>query len=183
MNAIQIVLLSIVSLAAVYVLLRIVVALDEYLKVRGKMLVTCPETKKAAAVEVAAGRAATQALVGTPHLRLRECSRWPERRNCGQQCLSQIEAAPEECLVWNIVGRWYEDKTCVYCHKPFGHLEWHDHRPALMNADHKTVQWHQVAVEKLPEVLTTHWPVCWKCHVAETFRREHPELVVDRPRH
>jgi hypothetical protein len=26
-----------------------------------------------------------------PHLRLSECSRWPERQGCGQECLSQIE--------------------------------------------------------------------------------------------
>ena len=36
-------------------------------------------------------------------------------------------------------------------------------------------------LEKLQEVLATHWPVCWNCHVAETFRREHPELVAHRP--
>ena len=29
--------------------------------------------------------------------------------------------------------------------------------------------------------MGTHLPVCWNCHIAESFRREHPELVVDRP--
>jgi hypothetical protein len=24
-------------------------------------------------------------------------------------------------------------------------------------------------------------PVCWSCHIAESFRRTHPELIVDRP--
>jgi len=38
-----------------------------------------------------------------------------------------------------------------------------------------------IPAEKLQEVLRTDWPVCWNCHVAETFRREHPELVVNRP--
>ena len=23
-------------------------------------------------------------------------------------------------------------------------------------------------------------PVCWNCHIAESFRREHPDLVTDR---
>jgi hypothetical protein len=26
-------------------------------------------------------------------------------------------------------------------------------------------------------------PVCWNCHIAQTFRRVHPELVVVRPPH
>jgi hypothetical protein len=30
-------------------------------------------------------------------------------------------------------------------------------------------------------VLATHVPVCWDCRVAKTFRREHPELLTDRP--
>jgi hypothetical protein len=32
----------------------------------------------------------------------------------------------------------------------------------------------------LLDVFSTHRPVCWNCHVTETFRRLHPELVVDR---
>jgi hypothetical protein len=35
----------------------------------------------------------------------------------------------------------------------------------------------------LPEVFLTYAPVCWDCHIAETLRREHPELIVDRPPH
>jgi hypothetical protein len=31
--------------------------------------------------------------------------------------------------------------------------------------------------------LGRHWPVCWSCHMSETFRRAHPELVVERPAH
>jgi hypothetical protein len=41
--------------------------------------------------------------------------------------------------------------------------------------------WPDVAPETLPQVLATHKPVCFDCYVAETFRREHPELVVDNP--
>jgi hypothetical protein len=42
------------------------------------------------------------------------------------------------------------------------------------------VEWGQVLPEHLPAVLAAGRPVCWTCHVTETFRREHPELVVDR---
>jgi hypothetical protein len=158
-------------------------ALRAYFKFRGKRIVSCPENHQPAAVSVAAGKAAVEATLHAPHLHLSECSRWPEMENCGQECLSQIQEAPAACLVSNIVNRWYEGRTCVYCHKPFGEIHWHDHPPALVNAQRKTLQWNEVPLENLQQTLATHWPVCWNCHVAETFRREHPELVTDRPAH
>ena len=102
-------------------------ALRTYLKFRGKRLVSCPETHKPAAVRVAAGKAALEATVGNEHLRLSECSRWPEKKACGQECLAQIQEAPEACLVWTIINRWYQGQKCVYCHKPFGEIRWHEH--------------------------------------------------------
>lgn len=167
--------------AAAGVAMLLWVGISAYRKYRGERLVICPETKKPAAVEVAAGRHAVDALIDHGHLRLKDCSRWPERKDCGQDCLAQVEASPEDCLVWNLVNRWYEGKECVLCRCPFEHLHWHDHPPALMDAERRTVTWNSIPAEQLPEVFATHWPVCWDCHVAETFRREHAELVVDRP--
>ncbi len=156
--------------------------LRSYSKARGKRLVTCPETERPAAVELDALKLVKDAALGTPHLRLSECSRWPERKECGQQCLEQIEAAPEGCLVRHIVADWYKGKSCTICGKPVDVAEqWVGHVPALLNAEKKTLYWGEIAPEKLPEVFQTHSPVCWSCHVAETFRREHPDLVVDRP--
>jgi hypothetical protein len=37
--------------------------------------------------------------------------------------------------------------------------------------------------EVLPVALETHLPVCASCQVAEAFRRQFPELVVDRKPH
>jgi hypothetical protein len=171
-----------VILGALLLAAWLVAGVRFYSRFRGKRLVVCPENKETAAVEVDALRGAMRAVKRPVELRLNQCSRWPERQDCGQDCLSQVQADPENCLVWNIVAKWYEGQECAYCHKPFGHLEWHDHRPALMDAARKTVQWHEVAAECLPDVLATHLPVCWDCHIAETFRREHPELVTDRNR-
>jgi hypothetical protein len=151
------------------------------LRHRGKMLFTCPETSKPTCVKVAAGDAARSSLIGRPKIHLSECSRWPERQNCGQDCLSQLGADPQNCLVRTKVSEWYRGRVCAYCHKPFHELHWHDHRPALIGPDRKTVQWNEVAADKLQELFETHVPVCWSCHIAETFRREHPERVVDRP--
>jgi hypothetical protein len=149
------------------------VVVPAYLRYRGKRLITCPETFEPAAVEVDALRAFTG-------LTLKTCTRWPEKRDCAQLCLRQVEKAPERCLVVNILANWYADKCCASCGKPFGAINWLEHKPALAAPDTKTVEWQEVDPLDLAGVLATHRPVCWNCHIAETFRREHGELVVDR---
>lgn len=167
------------ALFALFYGLRVVAR--AYWKYRGKMLVTCPETKSPVGVEVDAGTAAMSTLVGEQSLRLKECTRWPERQSCGQECLRQIESSPENCLVRTILADWFSGKACAYCRKEFGEIQWHDHKPALLGPDQVTVEWSEIPVETLLHVLSTHKPVCWNCHIAETFRRTHPELVTDRP--
>ncbi len=153
-----------------------------YRRFRGTRLVTCPETQQTAAVEVDAWRAAlTTPFTGT-ELRLQDCSRWPEREDCGQECLRQIEVAPEDCLVRTILTKWYHEQPCALCETRFETIGAWGHRTALLSPDGKTMEWSEVRSEKLPEVLATSKPVCWNCHVAESFRRQHPELVIDRPR-
>ena len=166
---------------AVLAVVSLAIAARIYVRYRGKMLLTCPETGKPAAVRVAAGEAALSALLGQQEIHLKECSRWPERHDCGQECLSQLGPDPANCLVWTKVADWYRGQACAYCQRAFGELHWHDHPPALIDGQHKTKQWNEIPAETLPEVFETHLPVCWSCHIAETFRREHPERVVDRP--
>src|SRR5271169_1263821 len=169
----------VLALAVGLFVFRAIPGMQAFFDYRGKRIVTCPETHKLVAVDVDAKQAALGAFLTEPTLRLNECSRWPERQDCGQECLQQIEADPENCLVWNIVSKWYEGKTCVYCHKPIGTLHHLDHAPALLGPEHDTVEWNQLRPEQLPEVFRTHRPVCWNCHVAQNFRHVHPELVVD----
>lgn len=173
-------------LAAILVLLvgtavyGIAIGFRAYLKYRGTRLVTCPETHAAAAVHVNSGKAATMALLGKQQVRLDQCSRWPERQNCGQDCLSQVNADPESCLVWNIVDEWYEGKTCAYCQKPFGPIHWHDRAPALLSPERIAKPWNEVPPEQLPTVFETHMPVCWNCYIAETFRQKNQDRVLNR---
>jgi hypothetical protein len=124
---------------------------------------------------------AMEAKILEPQLRLSECSRWPEQGDCPQECLSQIAEAPKACLVWTIVNQWYHGQRCVYCHKPFGEIHWHDHPPALLNQSKETVAWDSIPASDLQAALATHLPVCWSRHITETFRRAHPDLLVDRP--
>ncbi len=180
MSVHMIIALVIVLLAVGLFIFRAIPGLRAYFNFRGKRLVTCPENEAHAAVEVNAIEAAEGAFLGEPTLRLHECSRWPEREGCGQECLKQIEADPETCLVWNIVSKWYEGKKCVFCQKTIGPLHHADHAPALLGPDYKTTEWNQLKAEDLPNIFARYQPVCWNCHVAETFRRMHPELVTDR---
>ncbi|HEX9652973.1 MAG TPA: hypothetical protein VGA99_04635 [bacterium] len=172
--------LAVVFATAVFALVWVMVR--TVARFQGKMLVTCPETDEAVGVEVDVKNAALRAAVGDRALHLKSCTRWPERQNCGQECLHQIELGPENCLVRTLVAEWYRGKTCLLCNRPFDEIHWHDHKPALMRmSDKHTFAWPEIAVEKLPEILNTYKPVCWNCHVVETFRRERPELVVERP--
>ena len=150
-------------------------------ELRGKRIVNCPETGRPVAVDLDVRYSAAHSLVGRPHFRLKDCSRWPEKAGCGQMCLGDVEASPHDCLVRSILSRWYAGKRCVYCHHVFGDVHWHDRKPALRGADGVTREWSEFPAETIPEVLQTHEPVCWNCHIAETFRRERPDLFIDRP--
>jgi hypothetical protein len=182
MTTLALLLIGVTAVVVAVVVFGVFPMVHAYFKYRGKRLITCPETLHPEAVRVAAGKAAAGAFVGEPNLRLDQCSRWPERHDCGQECRAQIEADPEKCLVWNIVSKWYEDQSCVYCHRRFGPLHHLDHVPALMGPDRKTIEWDRLQPQQLPEIFSTYKPVCWNCHITETFRQEHPELVVNRQR-
>ena len=176
------VILSLAGLAIAITVFASVHGFLAFLRARGKRLVICPENHCAAAVELDAKGAGLKAFRGGTFLCLQDCSRWPEKKGCDQACLRQIETLREGCLIQNIVAAWYQGKECAYCHKAVDSAaEWTGHMPALLTPDCTTVSWGDVPAEKLPEIFETHKPVCWSCHVAESFRREHPELVTDRP--
>ena len=102
------VIFSLFILAGMYFVVPFVVV--TFLKYRGQRLITCPETRQPAAIKVDAAHAALTAAAKNPDLRLMSCSRWPERDDCGQECLLQVELSPEYCLVRNIFNNWYSDK-------------------------------------------------------------------------
>jgi hypothetical protein len=152
-----------------------------WLRYRGTRIVVCPENREMVAVAVDATHAAFTAGPGRPDLRLSSCTRWPEKRSCGQECLGQIESAPEACLLRSILTDWYQGQSCAFCGRAFGAVSWHDHKPALLAKDGTIVDWAGFPPEQVVDVLAEHRPVCWDCAVAEGFRRAHPELVTDRP--
>ena len=85
MSAPWIVLAAIVALAVAYVLLPVVSAV--FLRFRGTKELACPETGATAKVGADARWAAVTAAFRHPVLRVKDCSLWPGRRGCEQNCL------------------------------------------------------------------------------------------------
>jgi len=149
-------------------------------KFGGERVIICPETGKQAMVELDVRRAALSSLFGQTDLRLENCWRWPIKQDCGQECLLQLDMADEKCLVRSVLEKWYRDKACAFCQRPFDQIDLMDHKPALLNPEGITVEWKQIPVSAVFEAMANYQPVCWNCHIAQTFRREHADLVVDR---
>ena len=85
------VILLLLLLTALLALLMPMLYAGEVYRVRhGMHRVTCPETKKRAAVEIDAVHCAATSLAGTEYMRLTECSRWPEKKDCEQECVYEL---------------------------------------------------------------------------------------------
>ncbi len=152
-----------------------------WMRYHGEMVVRCPETHRPTGVTVDARRAALTAPGRSASLRLSNCSRWPERAGCGQECIAQIAASPQDCLVRGILARWYAGKACASCGLPFEEINWSTRKPALLSADKVSMDWNQVKAEALEETLQSALPLCFSCHMALTLLREHPDLAIARP--
>jgi len=77
-----------------------------------------------------------------------------------------MEAAPQDCLVRNILTHWYEGKYCARCGAPVGEIYWAGWRPVLLVGD-VTKEWAEIPPEQLPAVLETARPVCFDCYLQE----------------
>lgn len=173
-------LLALLGVGVLFLFYRVALAVRQIVRFGGKMLVTCPETQRPAAVNIANWRAVLTPAAAANDLQLSACSRWPERRECGQECLCQIEEDPEAHRVWTIASQWYTGKDCTYCGREIemSHLR---HPAALMDDEKKMNEWNGVPAEKLQEAFARSVPVCWDCYITESFIQEHPGRTVIRP--
>jgi hypothetical protein len=62
-----------------------------YRRAHAKRIVVCSEVRERAVVTPDALRFALTSLFKRPTLRLKDCTRWPERKDCGQECTAQLE--------------------------------------------------------------------------------------------
>ena len=80
---------SIISLAAVYILL------PQYLGVffhyRKPKMVLCPEKGENATVGIASSWAALTSLFDNEQRRVKRCSLWCDKKNCDMACLKNLE--------------------------------------------------------------------------------------------
>ncbi len=86
-----------ILLLAVVLVLSCLPALANFLRRRrsfsGGMVVTCPETLRAAVIRLDAGRAAATSLRGEPELKVKSCSRWVGPvAQCREQCVGEGDA-------------------------------------------------------------------------------------------
>jgi hypothetical protein len=139
--------------AVVLAMIALFIALA--LRFRGKRIVTCPETHAPVGAKINAALAAGSWIVAQPRFVVTACSRWPERAGCDQACAPQIEAAPEETLVRNIVAKWYGERTCIYCAMPIGDVSFGAVVPALLAPDGTLREWKALrARRRLPQALS-----------------------------
>lgn len=91
--------------------------------------------------------------------------------------------APHDAATTAQLRRFFDGKVCASCNRPIPPLQLGDLRPGLLNTDtQETIAWDDIPPADLSRTLETHVPICSHCLVAESFRRAHPELVVDRHR-
>jgi hypothetical protein len=79
---------GVLAVGAAYVATPLV--LEAHRKWRGSRRVTCPHKLAAADVKVKTWRAALTSLVRNPSLQVRDCTFWPECRDCDQACRASL---------------------------------------------------------------------------------------------
>lgn len=144
-------------------------------------IVKCPETTKTVAIGLEPRRAMAPEVLGRRRLKVRRCTEWPARMACRQECLSEVERAPDDCRVASILRGWYADKRCAFCRAPLSPIGIATHKPAILSATGETFEWGAIKPETIHEVIATHRPVCWDCHVIETLSRTHRDRPVEGP--
>ena len=131
-------------------------------------LVYCPETGEPQEVQVDRRHELLTLWRDIREVRLKSCSRWPERRNCEQDCLAQIDPTSQ---VERILVRWYDGKNCARCAMPLAGRDWKMGRAAALDPSGRMVQLRDMDWKQFPNSLMLYDPLCWKCHEAELERR------------
>lgn len=162
--------------AVVLVALPVGFSLQAYFRNRGRRTVVCPENRESVTVELDNKFAFRTALRGQEHERLQSCSRWPEKGDCGQECLAQIDPSPEN--LERLLQKWYQGKTCTICERPLTPADWRRSRLALLNEKQKLFELRHMHLDEIPSALDHLAPLCWNCHQEERVRQADPPRVL-----
>ena len=161
--------------------LPVALSLQNYYRNRGRQSVTCPETGQPTDVEVDNEFAFWMALRGLEHSQLKSCARWPEKGDCGQECLAELEPSPEN--IERLLSKWYEGKSCAICTRSLTPADWRGSRLAVLDRQHKLLELRQLSLDNLQAKLENVRPLCWSCHQEERARQAVPVRVLKGDRH
>jgi hypothetical protein len=176
--------LFIVLLLLAVLTIYLVIAARTWAHVHGSRVVVCPETQKPVAVKVDVGHAIATAVWEKADLKLTSCTRWPERQDCDQPCVKQIETAPAETSPKTIAAHFFVKERCAICTRPIESPGSMTLQPGFMDpATHKVQSWEDVPPQDLAAAIATRHPLCANCTLAETFRQRFPDRVTDRRPH
>ena len=162
--------------AIVLLALPIGFSLKSYFRNRGRKTVICPENREPVTVEMDSKYALQTALRGQEHERLQSCSRWPDKEDCGQECLAQIDPTPEN--LERLLQKWYQGKTCAICARALTPADWRRSRLALLNEKQKLFELRHMHLDELPSALDQMVPLCWNCHQEERARQAEPPRLL-----
>ena len=76
---------AIIALGGLYVLLPLVI--HTFQRYRNKRVMTCPETGSPAEINIDAQRAAFSSAFGRPLLKIKNCTLWPKKKGCDEDCI------------------------------------------------------------------------------------------------
>lgn len=158
--------------AALVTGLPVALSLQSYYQNRGRQSALCPETGQPVDIEIDHEYAFWTALRGQEHSRLKSCSNWPEKGDCGQECQAQINPSPEN--VDRLLSKWYEGKICAICERSLSASDWRRSRLALLNERHQLFELRHMHLEDLQSTLQHMRPLCWNCHQEERVRQARP---------
>ena len=158
--------------AALVTGLPVAVSLQNYYRSRERDSVICPDNDEPADVQRDAKFAFWSALRGQEHSRLEACSRWPEKGDCGQECLEQVEPSPEN--IERLLTKWYDGKSCAVCTCALWPADWERSRMAGLNSEQKLVELRDMQLDEIQAHLADLRPLCWNCHQEERRRQPVP---------
>ena len=116
------------------------------------------------------------ALRGEEHEGLQSCSRWPEKGDCCQECLAQINPSPEN--LERLLQKRYQGQNCAICDRPLTAADWRRRHLALLNEKHKLFELRHIYLEEIPSALDRMAPLCWNCHQQERARQAEPPRIM-----
>ncbi len=162
--------------AALVTGLPVALSLQSYFQNRGRQSAICPENGAPVDIEVDRKYAFWTAWRGQEHSRLQSCTRWPEKGDCGQECLAQVDPSPEN--VERLMLGWHKGKSCAVCTRAITPADWRRGRLGWLDQQYKLVELRQVNLRQLQSALAEMRPLCWTCHQEERLRQAVPPRLL-----